>query len=318
MAPDLLDVEISLVNTENRELLRACLQSLPEACTGLRWRATVVDNASGDGSAGMVRAEFPWAGLLASEWRLGFSANHNQVLRRVLEDGGARYVLILNEDTALDPGCVGELVGLCDADRRIGAAGPVIRGRDGRVQQSHFRFPTVGQQAWAALRPRSGPRPARGTGWLNGSCILIRTDALRQVGPLDERFFIFYEDTDLGLRLERAGWASAVCQSATMLHHGHETVSRPALGSAMERQMLRSRYLYFCKHRGQARAAALQLATRTALLARALKALGEAMLGREEPATARLLAGLAGYDPRTPLPHERHLARGSVAAGAAR
>lgn len=300
------DVVISIVNTGHRELLRACLRSLPPACEGLRWKATVVDNVSDDGSFEMVSKGFSWADLLRNDKRLGFSTNHNRVIRQVLSKGSARYLLILNEDTELDPGSVAALVELCDANPRLGAAGPLVRGEDGRIQPSLFRFPTVRSELWAALRPKRRSRPPAESGWLNGSCLLVRTEALREVGPLDERFFIFFEDTDLALRLSEAGWDSALCREAAILHHGHETVSQPAFGTAMERQMLRSRYLYFRKHGGPLRAAAVAALTRAAFLARALKALAEsALAGRAQRSTAALLLELARYDPRSPLPHER-------------
>src|ERR1700716_785682 len=78
MVTEVLEVEISLVNTNNRALLNACLASLPEACAGLNWHVTVVDNESRDGSAEMVATEFPSARLIRNAKRLGFGANHNQ------------------------------------------------------------------------------------------------------------------------------------------------------------------------------------------------------------------------------------------------
>jgi N-acetylglucosaminyl-diphospho-decaprenol L-rhamnosyltransferase len=300
-----LDVEISIANTNSRELLRGCLESLPAACAGLSWRATVVDNASTDGSAEMVRREFEGVGLLQNDAARGFSANHNRVLRRALERS-PRYVLILNEDTVLEPGSVGELFRFCDKRPTLGAAGPVITGGDGVLQQSFFRFPSVGEQAAACFRPGRKPAAADGGGWLNGSCVLVRVDALRQVGLLDERFFIFFEDTDLGLRLQQAGWQSAVCPSARIVHYGHQVVSQPIYGNRMERQMVRSRYLYFRKHYGVARAGMLAVLVRTAFTLRAVKALGSSVFLRrsDERGLASILWDLARYDPRVALSHE--------------
>lgn len=305
MPDDLLDVEISLVNTSNRALLHACLGSLPEACAGLNWHATVIDNVSRDGSAEMVETEYPAVRLIRNAKRLGFGANHNQVLVPALESG-VRYVLILNEDTELDPGSVRDLVAFAENHAQVGALGPAIRGADGGRQQSYLPFPTVLGQFWSCFRPgRSPRRPAR-TGWLNGSCLLLRTEALRHVGALDERFFIFFEDTDLGQRLHRAGWESAVCESATIVHHGHMTVALASAGSVWEWQMLRSQYLYFCKHRGRLAGLLLSGLVRGALLIRAGKALAISRLSHDpsERETASLLIGLVKYDPRTLLPHE--------------
>ena len=143
MVDERVDVAVSLVNTDNRELLERCLRSIPLACSGLSWRATVVDNASGDGSAEMVAELFTWAELLRNDRRLGFSANHNQVIEPALDAETARYVLILNEDTELDPHAVTTLVEVADSRPRLGAVGPTIYGSDGRTQPSYDRFPTL-------------------------------------------------------------------------------------------------------------------------------------------------------------------------------
>jgi GT2 family glycosyltransferase len=301
-----LDVELSIVNTNNRDLLRACLASIAGACEGLRWHATVVDNASTDGSAELVLTNYPNMTLLRNRTRLGFSANHNQVLRPWLDQSKARYCLILNEDTTLDRGSLAELVAFADGHARTGAIGPAISGSDGLPQPSLFPFPTVLDQARAALRPAAQlVKPGR-AGWLNGSCLLLRLEALRQIGPLDERFFIFFEDTDLGLRLSQAGWECAVCDRARITHLGHRTVSKPTLSSAMERQVRRSQYLYFRKHRGWLEAAMLSALVRLALGMRAIKALAAGMVRRDgaEWTLGTLMVALAAYRPSVALPHE--------------
>jgi hypothetical protein len=304
---DSRDVEISLVNTNNRELLRRCLETVPAACEGLDWHATVVDNASEDGSADLVRERFPWASLVRNERRLGFGANHNQVIIPTVRDGSARYVLILNEDTELQPRAVRALVRFCDEDPAVGAVGPVMSGPDGAIEQTLLRFPTPGRQLLRALRlVRSDATDSGESAWLNAACVLVRSEALRAVGPLDERFFIFFEDTDLGLRLQRAGWSAAVCPAARIVHHGHQTVTRPSGAGVMELQFLRSRYLYFERHHGKPAALFVAWLIRGEFAIRAAKASLRAAIGRQRAARAKasVLMKLARYDPQTPLPHE--------------
>jgi N-acetylglucosaminyl-diphospho-decaprenol L-rhamnosyltransferase len=310
--PTAVDVEVSLVNTDNADLLRCCLASLPGAAGASTWHATVVDNASRDGSVELVRREFPWVGLMENRTRRGFSANHNRVIEQVLTRASARYVLLLNEDTELEPGSLEKLVAFADDEHRLGASGPRLVELDGEEQVSYFRFPGVVEEFWSTLRPGRPKRRAVDCGWLNGSCLLVRADVLRDIGTLDERFFIFFEDTDFGLRLHQAGWQSAVCDAATVVHHAHRTVSQPSASSPMERQMLRSRYLYFRKHHGVYRAALVTGLVRVALAIRAAKALATSSLTGDggERRLAELLWSLARYDPEVPLPHE------AVAAGA--
>ncbi|MEA2273881.1 MAG: N-acetylglucosaminyl-diphospho-decaprenol L-rhamnosyltransferase [Solirubrobacteraceae bacterium] len=295
---------ISLVSTDNRVLVEACLRSLPAACEGLAWRVTVVDNASTDDTAEMIERDFPQAQLLRNDRRLGFSANHNRVVQPVLDEDLARYVVILNEDTELDSGCVARLVAFADERPRVGVVGPEIYGTDGERQPSYFPFPSAWGQFIHTLLPGRMSRTRKTGGWLNGSCLLVRVAALREIGPLDERFFIFFEDTDLGYRMLEAGWDSIVAPGPRILHHGHMTVSQPALGSAMERQMLRSRYLYFEKHRGRRQAHLVANAVRFALFARAVKAWARREGTADGRRAARVLMGIAKYSPTETLEHE--------------
>jgi N-acetylglucosaminyl-diphospho-decaprenol L-rhamnosyltransferase len=307
MTHDSLDVEISLVNTNNRELLLRCLETIPAACEGLDWHATVVDNASEDGSADLVRERFPWAALVRNERRLGFGANHNQVIVPTVRNRSARYVLILNEDTELAPRTTSELVRFCDEHPSVGAVGPTIFGPDGAVEPTLLKFPTPGRQVLRALRLVRSDAPRSGdAAWLNAACVLVRSEAMSAVGPLDERFFIFFEDTDLGLRLQRAGWITAVCPAARIVHQGHQTVTRPSRAGAMELQFLRSRYLYFERHHGKLAALLVAWLIRVEFALRAVKASIGAVIRRDGAARAKasVLLKLARYDPGMPLPHE--------------
>jgi N-acetylglucosaminyl-diphospho-decaprenol L-rhamnosyltransferase len=295
---------ISLISMNNREMLRRCLDSIPAACGPLRFDVSVVDNMSSDGSVEMLAACFPHARVTVNTARLGFSANHNQTLVPAMQRRSHDFVCILNDDTELDPGSLDALVRACNEDASIGMAGPVIRGPDGRRQPSRFRFPSLRRevvQKWL----RRTCEVAR-DGWLNGSCLVLPIDVLRSVGPLDERFFLFYEDADLSRRVADRGLVRAVIPEATMVHHGHATIANPQFGHAMEMQTLRSTYLYFEKHHGRRYAATALLVARMAFLGRALRAAAVSTLRRrpDEGAKRDLMLLLARYDPRAPLAHE--------------
>jgi GT2 family glycosyltransferase len=124
--------------------------------------------------------------------------------------------------------------------------------------------------------------------------------AVAQVGPFDERFFLFYEDTDLSRRLADAGWSLAVCAEAVVEHVGHASVFKPELVEVTPTQGRRSRYLYFRKHEGRARAEVITAVGRLLLLTRAAKATAGAAI-RHNPTSrdrARRLFALARHNPR--------------------
>lgn len=305
--PAPLDVEVSVVNHEGRDMLRDCLKGLPEATGRLRWHATVVDNASRDGSIEMLGQEFPWARVIPNSTPRGFASNHNQVIRPVVAESTARYVLVLNNDTELAPASIQHLVDFADGVPSLGATSPVLLNSDGSTQPTHHVFPSLPRHIRSELLPRPPAElPPGAMGWLSGACLLLRIAALRQVGTFDTRFFLFYEDVDLAARLLEAGWISRLCPTVTIVHHDHGTVGRSELRLPMGRQMLRSRYLYFQKHHGTPTACLAALATDVSLGLRAAKAVARSLAGRapDRPAASFLL-GLARFDPARPLPHER-------------
>ena len=287
-------------------MVRACLLTLPDACRGLAWRATVIDNVSNDGSLEMLAAEFPDVRVVVNEVRLGFGANHNQVIRRLVTDGTARHVLVLNDDTELEPGSVARLVAALDTDPDLGAVVPTIVDGEGREAATRLAWPSP--RSWMrADRFDVTELPDPEHGWLQGSCLLVRVAALRDVGGFDERFFLFYEDVDLSQRLVRGGWGLGVCPEAIVVHHGHATVFKDEIVGDNFRHGLRSRYLYFEKHLGRPTAAALSAAGRSVMLARSAKAWAHWTRTRDPVARARAtrLLDLARLNPRRPLPAER-------------
>jgi len=296
------DLLVSVVGGGDPDLLRNCLRSIPAACGDLSYDVTVVDNASLNATAQMVRDEFPQARLIINARRLGFSANHNQVIRPLLRSSSHDFIGILNDDTELDPEALLILVRACRS-KRMGVVGPGIRGTDGAAQPSQFAFPTLSGELDRVLLRRN--RGAESGGWLNGSCLVLSTERLRSVGPLDERFFLFFEDTDLCRRLSDLGLACGVVPEAGMLHHGHSTIATPRMGSTMELQMLRSRYLYYDKHFGRGRAALAMVIVKSEFVLRALRATVLGRLGRRTELHKRdLLLSLIRYNPKSPLAHE--------------
>jgi hypothetical protein len=261
------DLSISIVNTNNRDLLLACLQSI----AGTDAEIVVLDNASEDGSADAVRERFPDVRMIAQEFRAGFGANHNTVIRTT----SGRYVYVLNEDTTAEDWRFDGLVAYLDAHPRVAALGPKLVYPDGRRQDSAWRFPTPLVSTLGLLSlGRVGVKQSRGDAarsvdWVMGAALLLRRATLAEVGLFDEGFFLYSEEVDLQFRLRQAGWQVHYFPEATVVHH--ESQFSAGIPDRRINEMWRSRHRYWRKHHSApgARIAAIstgaQYAVRAAL-----------------------------------------------------
>jgi GT2 family glycosyltransferase len=308
------NVVISIVNHQNRALLADCLLSIPAACEGIDYQVTVVDNVSGDGSLEMLAGQFPAVAVIVNHTRLGFGANHNLVLRPLVAEHAARgsttgpdYVLILNDDTTLEPGAVARMAAMLDASPTLAAVVPTVVDTSGRAGANRIAYPTA-RSAWRCDWTDRTEPPDPVDGFLQGCCLMVRVAAIAQVGVFDEAFFLFYEDTDLSRRLADARWLLGACPEAVVTHIGHASVLRADLAANTPKQGRRSRYLYLCKHVGRPRAELITGVGRILLLARAVKATaGAAVHGTSDPVRrqrVQRLFALAALDPRQPTEPE--------------
>jgi N-acetylglucosaminyl-diphospho-decaprenol L-rhamnosyltransferase len=254
------DLSVSVVSYRTLALLRQCLSALERDRAQIDMDVTVVDNASGDGSAEMVAEQFPWLRLIRNDHNRGFGAAHNQALRIA----SGRYVLILNSDATPAPGASSTLIGFLDAHPSVAVAGPRLRYPDGRVQPSRRRFPTLAtlllestqlQRFFpdnAVLRryyvaDRSDDA-AQEVDWLAGACLCVRASAIGQVGMFDERFFMYSEELDWCRRFRAAGWGVAYVPQAEVVHL--EGASARLDLSARDRLFQTSKLQYAAKWHG--------------------------------------------------------------------
>jgi N-acetylglucosaminyl-diphospho-decaprenol L-rhamnosyltransferase len=223
-----LSLDVVIVAYQSRELLRNCLTSLrqhrPEVPTAIH----VVDNGSTDGTAAMVRKEFPGVEIHEAAANLGFSRANNIAIAR----GGAKYVLVLNPDTRISDGGLDTLLALMEARPEIGICGCRLELEDGSVDHAAKRsFPTplgalahftgIGRRRGAPARlaqyrapdVEAGPVDA-----VNGAFMLIRRSALEEVGLFDEGYWLYMEDLDLCYRFAQAGWVVWYEPSVTVVH----------------------------------------------------------------------------------------------------
>jgi len=242
---------ISIATWNNRDLIGNCLRSIEGELSHLPAEVFVVDNASTNGTGGVIRVRFPWVRLIPNARPLGFSANHNQVLRRA----AGRYVLLLNDDTVVQPDALVRAVRFLDAHSEAGAVGCTLVKPDGKPERVSQRFPHPLDAVFPRLRQKVDARceaaareEAVEVDRLSGACLMIRGAALRQVGLLDERFDPAYcEDTDLCYRIKKAGWRIYRLPGARVVHFRGRTARREFADHA--RRLQEAKFLWYRKHR---------------------------------------------------------------------
>ncbi len=248
-------VAISIVNANSRDDLLACLESL----RGVDAEIVVLDNASEDGSVEAVRERFPEVRLIEQRHRAGFGANNNTIIRATTSP----YVYLLNPDTTSDDWGLDRMVAHLDANPGVAAVGPRLVHSDGTQQQSAWRFPTPAVAALGlATLGRAGVVQSTGSrtrevDWAIAAALLVRREALEEVGLFDEDFFLYSEETDLCLRLRRAGWRIEYFPEVTVVHHQPWAVE--GVPERRINEIWRGRHRYWRKHHSAvgARTAAL-------------------------------------------------------------
>jgi N-acetylglucosaminyl-diphospho-decaprenol L-rhamnosyltransferase len=260
-----IDVSIVLVSWNTRELLLACLESLPQAVGSFRAEVWVVDNGSCDGSAAAVQRLHPTVHLIANPDNRGFAAANNQALHA----SSGRYVLLLNSDTIPQPGSIERLVQTADALPQAGVLGGMLLDPDGEFQASFADFPSLWSE-WLSVSglgarllfrnyPSYGPRHSRvlrRVDYVPGACMLARREAIAQVGSLDEGYFMYSEESDWCWRMTRAGWQVWYEPAARIVHFGGQSTRQRR--RAMVQALYRSKLRFFRRHYGPLVALLLQ------------------------------------------------------------
>lgn len=247
------DVGVVVVTFNALPDIRRCLGSVRG------YETVVVDHGSTDGTVEVVSTSFPEVRLVTAPNR-GLSAGWN---RGVRELPNARYYLILNADAWVSEDAIARLVEFADTHRDAAVVGPRIDNPDGTLQRSIRRFPTVWGLAteYLLLRRATGGRivlfgASWGAGvdhsrtqeadWVEGAAMLIRREAIDDVGGADERFFLFSEEVDWCYRFRRAGWKTIFYPDARVTH-----VGEASHGGLMVQEIARSNLLYISKHHGR-------------------------------------------------------------------
>lgn len=218
------DVDVVIVAHNSGELLVDAARSAAQQAAAERvW---VMDAESTDGSTGPIVQDFPGIHVVAVP-NAGFSASNN----RGIERSSCEFVLLLNPDAELQTGSLEALVAAARTDQRIGVVGPLVLGSGGLVQPGSFgSFPTLARRMGLGFsralhrlagRQDASPRvPGVRTDvdWVTGACMLVRRTAIDDAGPMDEAFFLYYEDIEWCHRMRDHGWRVVLEPSARCVH----------------------------------------------------------------------------------------------------
>lgn len=246
-----------ILNTNRREDTLECIASLRK--NGYQNNTIIVlDNNSSDGSVEAIHAEYPEVQIINLQQNLGYAGNNNVGIAAAIEQG-ADWVFVLNEDTILAPDCLDRLVESGESDPAIGIVGPMVY---------HHHTPDVIQSAggmlgthWESIHlGRDEPDQGQYAGpheveWISGCGILVRREAILQVGMIDERYFYFWEETEWCIRIGRAGWKIVHVPQAKMWHKGVTIDNQPK--PSVTYYATRNRLLTLSKHKAPFRVRAL-------------------------------------------------------------
>ncbi len=251
-----MDLSIVIVSWNTCDLLLSCLTSVYNYSPACRFEIWVVDNASSDGSTEMIRRRFPQVQLIENQENFGFARGNNQAILR----SAGKYILLLNPDTEVKSGALEALLKFMEENPHAGAAGARLVNPDGTLQNSCYRAPTLTREIFRlfhleSLIPNSSYLMAE---WMNtthrevdiaqGACLILRRQALDQIGLLDEEYFIYSEEVDLCYRLRKAGWKIYWVPQAEVIHYGDQSTRQ--VPTEMFLRLYESKILYFRKHHG--------------------------------------------------------------------
>lgn len=254
-----MDLSIVILSYNTRDILCDCLHAVQENIAGMKAEVFVVDSGSTDGSIEMVREQFPWVDLTVTQGFAGFAHANNLALRRAT----GRYQLLLNSDTILLPGVLPKVIAFMDAHPEAGVVGIKLLKADGSLDLACRRsFPTPATSFYrlsglARLFPRS-PRFARyNLTYLDpdqttevdsvcGAFMMVRREAVAQVGLLDEQFYFYGEDLDWAFRFKEKGWKVYYYPEVQALHYKGQTSCKQS--ERMIHEFYRAMEIFYRKH----------------------------------------------------------------------
>jgi GT2 family glycosyltransferase/peptidoglycan/xylan/chitin deacetylase (PgdA/CDA1 family) len=257
-----MDVSIIIVNWNTKELLRDCLTSIFNQAGNVDYKVIVVDNGSIDGSPDMMKEAFPQVTLIENSENRGYAAACNQGIK--IADG--TYVLLLNSDTLICDSAVEKTVRYANEHPRVGIVGCQVWESQDKIMMTCFRFPSLTNvllyasglsklfkynHIFGRERMRWWRRDSeRQVDVVTGVFMLVRREAIDQVGLMDEGYFFYSEEVDWCYRFAKAGWTRMFWPDARIIHVGGGAQSSRKVPEKAYVHLAKGKLRFFRKHRG--------------------------------------------------------------------
>lgn len=256
------DFSVILICWNDKDYLEPCLNSLYSGKIRFFFDVVVVDNGSTDGSQEMLKDKYPEVTIIQNEQNIGYGKACNQGI--IATQG--RYVLLLNNDTIVNGSSLDALVNFLDTHSDTAVVGGQLLNPDGSVQSCYNHFPSLVEEFLIATRLGEllvrkwypsiiCDTEVRSVNWMGSACLLLKREALDQVGLLDEDYFIYSDETDLQYRLKSAGWKVYYLPNVTTVHYGGGSMDR----WRRRKMVYRGKMLFFRKNYGSQRTWALRV-----------------------------------------------------------
>lgn len=255
--PETKDLVISIVSYNSLYFLKDALSSILENPPKSSYEIIVVDNGSTDGSVEFVKTNFPRVRVIANSKNLGFAAANNIAIK----NSSSKFILLMNSDCKVYKDSLDRLLDFMDENPGVGIVGPQIVNSDGSIQLSCRRFPSMINAGFHSLLTDIFPNnpfsrkyklvdaqrdKPFAVDWVSGSCMLIRREALSDIGLLDENYFMYVEDIDLCYRMWVKNWGVFYFPYAKVLHHIGGSSKEKEFVSCF--RMQKSIFHFFWKH----------------------------------------------------------------------
>lgn len=257
-----MKLSIIIVSWNTRNLLKGCLASIYQGTVGLAFEVWVVDNNSIDGSVAMVRSDFPSVKIISNQENIGFATANNQAIKKSIGE----YILLLNSDTVVYNGAVGQMVQFMDEHPDAGAATGRLLLPDGTAQSYIYgNDPTLSYLIRRNLTKIIKKRDLHNwdshevleVQWVTGAFMMVRRAVIDKVGGLDENIFMYFEDNEWCYRMRQQGWKVYYNPKVEIAHLAGQSFGQQ--DEARKEEYFKGLIYFYRKHYGPLRTSLLQV-----------------------------------------------------------